>query len=86
MSEEARENRAAEDFMACRHDEAEEEKRRFVNMREALIDVLTDLEREEDLKFAKKLKRRVLDSRSIEELRLITDGMLILAGFAIRPE
>ena len=81
-----RENRAAEDFMAHQHDMAEEDKRKFVNMRETLIDVLVDLDREEGLKFARKLKKRVIDSRSSEELRLIMDGMLVLAGFAVRPE
>ena len=81
------ENRAAEDFMENRRIIAEEEKRRFVNMREALLDVVVTIERDHsEMKFAKRLKKRVLESRSEEELRLIMDGMLVLAGFAVRPQ
>jgi len=84
-SDEAHENRAAEDFMAHEKAMADEKKRRFVNMREALIDVLVTIERDHDEKFARKLKKRTLDSRSEDELRFVMDGMLVLAGFAIRP-
>jgi len=87
MSDDDRhDNRAAEEFIDHRRDVAEEAKRRFVNMREALIDVLVTIERNHDEKFAKKLKKRVIDSRSEAELRLIMDGMLVLAGFAVRPQ
>ena len=83
--DERRENRASEDFQH-HHDELfEEKKRRFVNMREALIDVLTTIERDHDEKFAKKLKKRTVDARSVEELRFIMDGMLVIAGFVVRP-
>ena len=87
MSEEGtRDNRAGEDFMDREAAAAHERKRRFVNMREAMLDVLVTIEKEHDQRFAKKLKRRVLDSRSEEELRLVMDGMLVLAGFAVRPQ
>lgn len=79
-------NRAGEDFMDREKVLADEKRRRFVNMREALIDVLVTIEKDHGQKFATKLKRRVLDSRSEEELRLIMDGMLVLAGFVVRPQ
>ncbi len=76
------ENRAAEDFMDAKYQEASVEKRRFVNMREAMLDVLISLDYESDnLRFVRKLKKRVLESRSIEELRLIMDGILALSNF-----
>ena len=83
--DERRENRASEDFQAYHDDVVDERKRRFVNMREALIDVLVTIEKQHDEKFAKKLKKRTVDARSEEELRFIMDGMLVLAGFAVRP-
>lgn len=79
------ENRASEEFGNHAEILIEEDKRRFVNMREAMIDVLVELERQGDLRFTKKLKKRALESRSMEELRFVMDGMLVLAGFAVRP-
>ena len=78
--------RAGQEFMEEHADRAEDEKRRYLNMRETLLDVLMDLERECDLNFAKQLKRRALDARSINELRMIMDGLLVLAGFNVRDE
>jgi hypothetical protein len=66
---------------------ANEEKRRFVNMREALLDVIVSIERNHpDMKFSRRIKKRILESRSEAELRLIMDGMLVLAGFEVRPQ
>jgi hypothetical protein len=88
MSDDERyENRAGEDFMEHKRTLAEEEKRRFVNTREAVLDVLVAIEREHtEMKWARKLKKRVLESRSESELRIVMDGMLVLAGFAVRPQ
>lgn len=84
--EDRRENQASLDFMAHQNTIMDESKRRFVNMREALLDVIVELDREHNQKFAKRLKKRILESRSEEELRIIMDGMLVLAGFVIRPQ
>lgn len=79
------ENRAAEDFMEYGVAQLEEEKRQFVNMREMLLDVIIHLEKEqEDLKFTKRVKKRILEARSSTELRLIMDGLLVLTGFTLR--
>jgi len=80
------ENRAAEDFIGHKEIIAKEEKRRFVNMREALIDVLCTLEREADVQFTRRLKKRVIDSRSESELRMVMDGLLVISGFHSRPQ
>lgn len=77
-------NRAGDEFVEFKRLVAEEEKRRFVNMREGLIDVMVCLEREYDMPSARRMKKRVLDSRSTEELRLIMDGLLVVAGFNVR--
>lgn len=80
-----RENRASEEFISHKAVLAEEEKRRFTNMRETVLDVVVALERENpDGKFAKRLKKRALMARSEEECRLIMDGLLVLAGFNVK--
>lgn len=61
-----------------------EKKRQFVNTREAVIDVIIEMDRSHGLKCAKKLKKRAVDARTVEELRLIMDGLLVLAGYAVR--
>jgi len=63
---------------------AEEECRRFVNSREILLDVVMELERGQDEKFARKLKKRALEARSEQELRMVMDGLLVLAGFHLK--
>jgi hypothetical protein len=85
--EDRRGNRAGEDFMDHKQVLADEERRRFVNSREALIDVLVAIEKDHsEMKWAPKLKKRVLAARSENELRLIMDGMLVLAGLVVRPQ
>lgn len=81
--EERRENRAAEEFMDVAINEAGERKRRFVNEREMLLDVVISIEKEYEEKFAKKVKKRILESRTSEELKLIMNGLMVLAGFAV---
>lgn len=74
---EPRENRAAQEFMDRETQKAENEKMAFVNMRETLLDVLIYMEEQANTKLTRKLKKRVLDSRSKEELRLIMDGLQV---------
>jgi hypothetical protein len=59
-----------------------EEARQFSNMKGAMMDILEALEHEYDLDFVKSLRVRVKRSQNKEELRLIMDGMLVIAGFA----
>jgi hypothetical protein len=59
-----------------------EESRRFMNMKNSLLDILEALEHEYDLAFVANLRNRVKKSKSKEELRLIMDGMLVIAGFS----
>ena len=82
---ESRENRASEEFMDHKAILAEEEKRRFTNMRETVLDIVVDLERNHpEMKFAKRLKKRALMARSEVECRLIMDGLLVIAGFNVK--
>lgn len=78
------ENPAIEEFENNAMAEVDERKRQFVNTRETVIDVLIEMDRQHNLKCAKKLKKRAVDSRTIDELRVIMDGLLVLAGYTIR--
>lgn len=60
----------------------QEHKRSFDNMQGALLDIMQALEHEYDLEFVKSLRLRVENSKTKEELRLIMDGLLTIAGFA----
>lgn len=59
-----------------------EEARRFTNMKNSMLDILEALEHEYDLAFVSNLRERVEASKSQEELRIIMDGMLVIAGFS----
>lgn len=77
-------NPAIEEFENKALAEVDEKKRQFVNTRETVIDVLIEMDRQHNLKCAKKLKKRAVDSRSLNELRFIMDGLLVLAGYTVR--
>lgn len=75
------ENRAAMEFLQQEQQLDEIHKDKFVNMRETLLDVLIYMEEYGGGKVVKKLKTRVLDSRSCEELKVISDGLKAVQNF-----
>lgn len=78
------ENPAIEEFEDNAMADVAEKKRQFVNTRETVIDILIEMDRQHGLRCAKKLKKRAVDSRTVSELRVIMDGLLVLAGYTVR--
>ena len=73
-------NQAAEDFRDGEMDLLDERTRRFANMREMLMDVLIEIERNgEENRFAHMLKKRVLASRSESELEMAMNALLVIS-------
>lgn len=67
---------ASNEFMDNERYDAEYRCREFLNSREILLDVLFHLEKDGNFAFAPKMKRRVLNSRTMAEIRLVMDGLL----------
>ena len=75
---------ARDDFMDQKKTAADEDCRRFLNMRAMLLDIAYTLEKDEKMKFVCNIRRRILDARSESELRMVMDGLLVLTGFSLR--
>jgi len=79
-------NRAYDEFLEREIKEAGHKARSFANAREAVLDVLFELEREYGDGFAKRLKKRALEARSMEEVNIVVSGVRSLAEFGYSVE
>ena len=69
---------ASNEFMQAEKGNAEERCRQFLNCREIMLDVLFHLEKDGRFPYAPRMKRRVLNARTMIELRLVMDGLLAI--------
>jgi protein required for attachment to host cells len=76
-------NKAEEEYLEVLLEEAHRKAKAFGNTREAILDVLFELEREFGENVAKKLKKRALSARSLEELEIITKSIVTLGMFNV---
>lgn len=79
-------SRAYDEFLEREIKEAGHKARSFSNAREAILDVLFELEREYGDGFAKRLKKRALEARSMEEVNIVVSGVRALAEFGYSVE
>jgi hypothetical protein len=74
-------NRAEEEFYERRERLADKEAKEFANAREAVLDVIFELQRRHGPhKWTEKLKSRAIYARTNFEIRLVMDGLLVLSG------
>ena len=66
-----------------RREQALLEDKRLVNQKEMVMEVLTTLDRQ-DYQFARNLMGNVQVANSEGEVRMVMDGLLVLAGFFLR--
>ena len=75
------ENKATREYKERHKAIVDQECEEYANMREIALDILFALKRE-GFGFANRLKDRVIQSKSKEEIRLAMDGLLVLSKFS----